>query len=89
MLDSCCRFVLVSSFELDGCQHAERGVAPRPVDRLGIDYGQGGARPDHVDAGARLPPYEFESNEGFPAPVNRAAPATHARASAHPDTTLF
>jgi len=31
LLDSCCRFVLVLSFELDGCQHAKRGVPSLPV----------------------------------------------------------
>ena len=31
MLDSFCRFVLVSGFELDGCQHAKRGVASLPA----------------------------------------------------------
>lgn len=31
ILDSCCRLVSVSSFELDGCQHAKRGVPSLPV----------------------------------------------------------
>ena len=31
MLGSCCRLVLVSSFELDGREHAKRGVISLPV----------------------------------------------------------
>ena len=29
MLDSCCRLVLVSSFELDGCRHANRKISSK------------------------------------------------------------
>ena len=57
MLDSCCRFVLVSVLELDGCEHA-KGAVNKRHGSSSVEYADGG----HQDKAAITAPVGRRGN---------------------------